>query len=123
MSKRARLTGPVLFSNRPGPTSKAATIFRIAPPVADPLDPPCACARGISLIFRRLFRFDPCYAKPTGAGLPRSPDPPLPERAGHAVNGSVLVVDDDIDTAQLLRDGLRRRGLSVNSVHSARECL
>jgi two-component system response regulator HydG len=39
------------------------------------------------------------------------------------VNGSVLVVDDDIDTAQLLRDGLRRRGLSVNSVHSARECL
>ena len=39
------------------------------------------------------------------------------------MNGSVLVVDDDIDTAQLLRDGLRRRGLSVNSVHSARECL
>jgi len=39
------------------------------------------------------------------------------------VNGSVLVVDDDIDTAQLLRDGLRRRGLSVNSVHSARDCL
>jgi len=39
------------------------------------------------------------------------------------VNGSVLVVDDDIDTAQLLRDGLRRRGLSVNSVHSASECL
>jgi DNA-binding NtrC family response regulator len=39
------------------------------------------------------------------------------------VNGSVLVVDDDIDTAQLLRDGLRRRGLSVNSVHSAAECL
>jgi two-component system response regulator HydG len=39
------------------------------------------------------------------------------------VNGSVLVVDDDVDTAQLLRDGLRRRGLSVNSVHSAQECL
>ena len=39
------------------------------------------------------------------------------------MNGSVLVVDDDIDTAQLLRDGLRRRGLSVNSVHSARDCL
>jgi two-component system, NtrC family, response regulator HydG len=39
------------------------------------------------------------------------------------VNGSVLVVDDDIDTAQLLRDGLRRRGLSVNSVHSAADCL
>ena len=39
------------------------------------------------------------------------------------MNGSVLVVDDDVDTAQLLRDGLRRRGLSVNSVHSAQECL
>ncbi|HEX2691941.1 MAG TPA: sigma-54 dependent transcriptional regulator [Kofleriaceae bacterium] len=39
------------------------------------------------------------------------------------MNGSVLVVDDDLDTAQLLRDGLRRRGLSVNSVHSAAECL
>jgi two-component system response regulator HydG len=39
------------------------------------------------------------------------------------MNGSVLVVDDDVDTAQLLRDGLRRRGLSVNSVHSAGECL
>jgi two-component system response regulator HydG len=33
------------------------------------------------------------------------------------------VVDDDLDTAQLLRDGLRRRGLSVNSVHSAAACL
>jgi DNA-binding NtrC family response regulator len=39
------------------------------------------------------------------------------------VNGSVLVVDDEVDTAQLLRDGLRRRGLSVNSVHSAAACL
>ena len=39
------------------------------------------------------------------------------------MNGSVLVVDDEVDTAQLLRDGLRRRGLSVNSVHSASACL
>jgi len=39
------------------------------------------------------------------------------------VNGSVLVVDDDPDTAQLLREGLRRRGLSVNSIHSAVACL
>jgi DNA-binding NtrC family response regulator len=39
------------------------------------------------------------------------------------VNGSVLVVDDDPDTALLVRDGLRRRGLSVNSVHSAAACL
>jgi len=39
------------------------------------------------------------------------------------MNGSILVVDDDVDTAQLLRDGLRRRGLSVNSVHSAAACL
>ena len=39
------------------------------------------------------------------------------------MNGSILVVDDDVDTAQLLRDGLRRRGLSVNSVHSASACL
>ncbi|HZJ68214.1 MAG TPA: response regulator, partial [Kofleriaceae bacterium] len=42
---------------------------------------------------------------------------------GYFVNGSVLVVDDEVDTAQLLRDGLRRRGLSVNSVHSASACL
>ncbi len=39
------------------------------------------------------------------------------------MNGTVLVVDDDLDTAQLLRDGLRRRGLSVNSAHSAAQCL
>jgi DNA-binding NtrC family response regulator len=39
------------------------------------------------------------------------------------MNGSVLVVDDDLDAALLVREGLRRRGLSVNSVHSAAACL
>jgi DNA-binding NtrC family response regulator len=39
------------------------------------------------------------------------------------LNGSVLVVDDDFDTAALLRDSLRRRGLDVHEVHSADECL
>ena len=36
---------------------------------------------------------------------------------------SLLVVDDDIDTAALLRDALRRRGYLVDEVHSAEECL
>src|SRR5262249_56044064 len=65
----------------------------------------------------------PWYAKLRGACTVRFQLPPVSVGKGFAVNGSVLVVDDDIDTAQLLRDGLRRRGLSVNSVHSARECL
>jgi hypothetical protein len=30
------------------------------------------------------------------------------------LNGSVLVVDDDFDTAALLRESLRRRGLDVH---------
>ncbi|MEO8706583.1 MAG: sigma-54 dependent transcriptional regulator, partial [Kofleriaceae bacterium] len=39
------------------------------------------------------------------------------------MSGSVLVVDDDVDTAMLLRDSLRRRGLDVQDVHSAEEAL
>jgi DNA-binding NtrC family response regulator len=36
---------------------------------------------------------------------------------------SVLLVDDDEDTRVLLCDGLRRRGLDVHAVGSARECI
>ena len=39
------------------------------------------------------------------------------------MNGSVLVVDDDIDTARLLRDALRRRGLDAHDVNSGGACL
>jgi len=35
----------------------------------------------------------------------------------------ILVVDDDIDTASLLRDGLRRRGFLVDDAHSAEQAL
>src|SRR5678816_1152265 len=38
-------------------------------------------------------------------------------------NGTILIVDDDNDTAMLLRDLLRKRGLNVTAVSSARECL
>src|SRR3954471_1355841 len=135
MSKRARLTGPVLIlcsaffgaqadlGALAGRSSSLVRFFSYPPPVATPLEGLCARARGILLIFLRLLSVSACYANPTGVAS--SCQPGLPRRTGEgfAVNGSVLVVDDDIDTAQLLRDGLRRRGLSVNSVHSARECL
>jgi two-component system response regulator HydG len=39
------------------------------------------------------------------------------------VNGTIMVVDDDVDSAVLLRDALRRRGFEVHESHSARECL
>jgi two-component system response regulator AtoC len=39
------------------------------------------------------------------------------------MNGTVLIVDDDIDTAALLTDALRRRGLSADAVFSAHACL
>ncbi|MDB4957773.1 MAG: hypothetical protein JWO36_5342 [Myxococcales bacterium] len=39
------------------------------------------------------------------------------------MNGTILVVDDDVDTATLLRDVLRRRGFEAIEVHSAAECL
>jgi two-component system response regulator HydG len=39
------------------------------------------------------------------------------------LNGSVLVVDDDLDTASLFRESLRRRGVDVHEAHSADECL
>ena len=37
--------------------------------------------------------------------------------------GSLIVVDDDRDTAELLSDGLRRRGYDVSAVFSAEECI
>jgi len=39
------------------------------------------------------------------------------------MNGSILVVDDDFDTATLFADGLRRRGLNVSEVFSGKRCL
>jgi DNA-binding NtrC family response regulator len=39
------------------------------------------------------------------------------------VNGTILIVDDDDDTAVLLRDSLRKRGFDVDSVNSAQQCL
>jgi DNA-binding NtrC family response regulator len=39
------------------------------------------------------------------------------------MSGSILVVDDDTDTADLLREGLRRRGFEARAVHSAHECI
>jgi two-component system, NtrC family, response regulator AtoC len=39
------------------------------------------------------------------------------------VNGTILIVDDDDDTAVLLRDSLRKRGYDVDSVNSAQQCL
>jgi DNA-binding NtrC family response regulator len=39
------------------------------------------------------------------------------------MSGSILVVEDDHDTADLLREGLRRRGFEARAVHSAQECI
>jgi two-component system response regulator HydG len=39
------------------------------------------------------------------------------------VNGTILIVDDDEDTAVLLRDSLRKRGYDVDAVNSAQQCL
>ena len=40
------------------------------------------------------------------------------ERYDLAVNGTILIVDDDDDTAVLLRDSLRKRGFDVDAVKS-----
>src|SRR3954471_446950 len=135
MSKRARLTGPVLILSRAifepqadlggvrRTCDESRTVFFVSLPCGR-VARRAVRGRSYYLVdFLATFSVSPCYANPTGAGS--SCQSGLPRRTGEgfAVNGSVLVVDDDIDTAQLLRDGLRRRGLSVNSVHSARECL
>src|SRR5215813_1004078 len=39
------------------------------------------------------------------------------------MDGTILIVDDDEDTAILLRDSLRKRGFDVESVNSAQQCL
>jgi two-component system response regulator HydG len=39
------------------------------------------------------------------------------------VTGTILIVDDDEDTATLLRDSLRKRGFDVDAVNSAAQCL
>src|SRR5438105_1426892 len=39
------------------------------------------------------------------------------------MNGSILIVEDDLDTAILFRDSLRKRGFVCELVASAEECL
>ena len=39
------------------------------------------------------------------------------------MHGTILVVDDDVDTATLVRDALRKRGFDAHAIHSAEECL
>jgi CheY-like chemotaxis protein len=39
------------------------------------------------------------------------------------MHGHILVVDDDIDTAVLACEGLRKRGFNARAVSSAEECL
>jgi len=39
------------------------------------------------------------------------------------VTGSILVVDDDVDTTAALQEALQRRGFRVDTAHSADECL
>jgi len=39
------------------------------------------------------------------------------------VNGTILIVDDDDDTAVLLRDSLRKRGFDVDAVNSGQQAL
>jgi two-component system response regulator HydG len=39
------------------------------------------------------------------------------------MRGTILVVEDDADTAVLMRDGLAKHGYTVQAVHSAAECL
>ena len=39
------------------------------------------------------------------------------------MNGTILIVDDDEDTAALLRDLLRKRGFDATAVSSGRQCL
>jgi two-component system, NtrC family, response regulator AtoC len=47
----------------------------------------------------------------------------FPRTEGGAVHGTILVVDDDEDTAELLADGLRRRGHVAEAVFSGHACL
>ncbi len=49
--------------------------------------------------------------------------PSAEERYDLHVNGTILIVDDDDDTAVLLRDSLRKRGFDVDAVNSAQQCL
>ncbi len=39
------------------------------------------------------------------------------------MHGTVLIVEDDVDTAELVREGLRKRGFDARAVHSAPACL
>jgi two-component system response regulator HydG len=39
------------------------------------------------------------------------------------MHGSILVIDDDLDTAILVRDALRKRGFDARAAYSAEDCL
>jgi two-component system response regulator HydG len=39
------------------------------------------------------------------------------------MHGTILVIDDDVDTASLVRDALRKRGFDARAAHSAEDCL
>ena len=39
------------------------------------------------------------------------------------MSGLTLIVDDDLDTAALFRDAMRKRGFACDSVLSAEECM
>src|SRR5437868_10725631 len=39
------------------------------------------------------------------------------------MHGTILIVDDDIDTAELVREALQKRGFDARAVHSAQACL
>jgi two-component system, NtrC family, response regulator AtoC len=47
----------------------------------------------------------------------------LSARGEANMHGHILVVDDDIDTASLACEALRKRGFDARAVHSAEECL
>src|SRR4051812_29741922 len=39
------------------------------------------------------------------------------------MHGTILIVEDDVDTAELVRDGLRKRGFDGTIVRSGEDCL
>jgi two-component system response regulator HydG len=40
-----------------------------------------------------------------------------------STNATILIVEDDVDTAEMVRDGLRRLGFTADAVYSALDCL
>src|SRR4051812_1334501 len=48
---------------------------------------------------------------------------PSPDEKADPMNRTILIVDDDEDTAALLRDLLRKRGFDATAVSSGQQCL